>query len=168
MGRQIRRVPMYWTMEHHPKDGVYPYGGGPRYQPMFDQTLAEAQVQWDEEVNDPDNRRLYEKYGDPSMTFDEYLHEEYGERPEEGDGGPYHPDWPEDAQMGIQLWENTTEGTPKTDPYPDTPEGRRALCEYAAKHVSVFADQKVSAEDWHRMLFDEGFVYHREGNAIFT
>lgn len=63
---------------------------------------------------------------------------------------------------GFQLWENTSEGSPQTPVFATIEE----LCEYASKHCTTFADNKVSAEQWRKML-DEDFVRHEQGKMIF-
>lgn len=55
---------------------------------------------------------------------------------------------------GYQLWETTSEGSPKSPVFATLDE----LCTYAAEHCSVFADHMVSAAEWRRML-DADFVH---------
>lgn len=66
---------------------------------------------------------------------------------------------------GYQLWETTSEGSPKTPVFETLDE----LCAYAAEHVSVFASDMASAAEWRRML-DDGFValtmQDPEGNRV--
>ena len=46
-------------------------------------------------------------------------------------------------------------------------ESLEKLCEYCENEsVSVFGHSTATKEDWMKML-DDGFVYHKEGNAIF-
>ncbi len=59
---------------------------------------------------------------------------------------------PED-QLGLCVYETTTEGTPMTPVFVDTPEGRWALVHYCANNVSVFADRMTNAEAWAELLF---------------
>ncbi len=66
---------------------------------------------------------------------------------------------------GFQLWETTSEGSPKTPVFETLDE----LCAYAAEHVSVFGSDMASAAEWRRML-DAGFValemQDGEGNRV--
>lgn len=90
MGRDIREVPEGW--EHPLKDGF-------DYIPMYDQTLREAQAEWDK--------------GKLSFTPDEDYEsfEDYeGERPTEGDH-QYRPEYDKPANH-VQMYENVSEGTP--------------------------------------------------------
>lgn len=63
---------------------------------------------------------------------------------------------------GCQLWETTTEGSPISPVF----ETLEALCEWCAEHASVFANVKVSKEEWLRMLGD-GNVYHTSNGITF-
>lgn len=64
---------------------------------------------------------------------------------------------------GFQLWSTTTEGHPMTPVFATLSD----LCDYCEKErVSVFGDSTATKEEWMKML-DDGFVYHKEGNAIF-
>src|SRR5215213_3463065 len=67
----------------------------------------------------------------------------------------YMPDFSmvPDGQPGICVYETTTEGTPLTPVFPNTPEGRWALVHYCATRVSVFADRRANAEAWAELLF---------------
>ena len=55
---------------------------------------------------------------------------------------------------GYQLWETTSEGSPKTPVYETIEE----LCVYAAANVSTFGSDMATAEQWREML-DENFVH---------
>lgn len=63
---------------------------------------------------------------------------------------------------GFQLWETTSEGSPKS-PVFDTMD---VLCSWCAENATVFGGSKATAQEWRGML-DEDFVYHKEGNCIF-
>ena len=46
-------------------------------------------------------------------------------------------------------------------------ESLEKLCEYCEiEKVSVFGRNTATKEEWFKML-DDGFVYHKEGNAVF-
>jgi hypothetical protein len=55
--------------------------------------------------------------------------------------------------MGIQAYETTTEGTPISPVFPDTPEGRFALVTYCAVHETVFAACRATMGEWAMILF---------------
>ena len=56
-------------------------------------------------------------------------------------------------RLGLCVYETTTEGTPMTPVFVDTPEGRWALVHYCATNVSTFADHRTSAQAWAEVLF---------------
>lgn len=63
---------------------------------------------------------------------------------------------------GFQLWETTSEGSPKSEVFATIEE----LCAWCAENATTFADHKATATEWRKML-DADFVCHREGNAVF-
>lgn len=71
---------------------------------------------------------------------------------------------PPPAGDGYQLWETCSEGSPVSPVFATM----EALCEHAATHCSTFGSSNfVSAQRWREML-DAGYVYHQEGNVVFT
>lgn len=68
------------------------------------------------------------------------------------DADAWQPTDPPEGE-GYQLWETTSEGSPKTPVFATLDE----LCAYAAEHCTTFADSKASAEGWRHML-DGGIV----------
>lgn len=62
---------------------------------------------------------------------------------------------------GYQLWETTSEGSPKSPVFATFDE----LCEWCEKNATTFASYKATKEEWAKML-DDGFVCHQEGNVI--
>lgn len=74
------------------------------------------------------------------------------------------PQWDEREKTHIQLYENTTEGTPISPVFAVSEID--ALCSYAAEHCTTFGSFRATAEQWKAMLW-EGFVHHQEGNFIF-
>lgn len=65
---------------------------------------------------------------------------------------------------GFQLWENTSEGSPKSPVLKTLDE----LCEWCAKYETTFASFKASKEEWKEMLSDgDGIVHHKVGNVMF-
>lgn len=71
---------------------------------------------------------------------------------------PYDP--PEGE--GYQLWETTSEGSPKSPVFKTLDE----LCGWCADHATTFADFKATAEEWRDML-DKDNVHARQGHMIF-
>lgn len=63
---------------------------------------------------------------------------------------------------GFQLWETTSEGSPMSPVF----ETLDALCEWAEKNASTFADYKTTAAEWKRML-GEDFVTTSVGRMVF-
>lgn len=63
---------------------------------------------------------------------------------------------------GYQLWETTTEGSPKSPVFKTLD----ALCEWCETNATTFARDTATKEEWFKMLSDD-FVYHKQGNAIF-
>jgi hypothetical protein len=57
------------------------------------------------------------------------------------------------GRMGLQAYETTSEGTPISPVFPDTPEGRYQLVAYCARHATVFADIPATLQEWAKMLF---------------
>lgn len=65
---------------------------------------------------------------------------------------------------GYQIWSTTTEGHPMTPVFPSL----EALCEYASTNVTTFGTSHFATkEQWMKMLGDDGFAHHQEGNMIF-
>lgn len=64
---------------------------------------------------------------------------------------------------GYQLWETTSEGSPKSPVFATLDE----LCAWCETNATTFGDNRATAEQWREML-DDGFVCHREGNVMFV
>jgi hypothetical protein len=67
---------------------------------------------------------------------------------------PYFSTVPSE-QMGICAYETTSEGTPLSPVFPDTPEGRFALANYCAETATVFADHRADVSTWCNILFGQ-------------
>jgi hypothetical protein len=83
----------------------------------------------------------------------------------------YMPDFsnvPEE-QLGLCVYETTTEGLPISPVFPNTPEGRWALVHYCAQFATVFANRKVNAEAWAELLFGDSLavVDAQTGRVLF-
>jgi hypothetical protein len=154
MGRELRKVPANW--EHPKKDDG-------SYQPMFNIFYLDAINEWIKNHNEWINGTH------PDLLDDPGLKEKY----------PFYAMWngdPPDIKYyqikkynpeeltHIQLYETTSEGTPKSPIFKATELGK--LCEYAAENCTTFASFKATKEEWFKMLSD-GFVFHVEGNCIF-
>ncbi len=168
MGRELRRVPITNKLADHPMR-TSPYNGREYLQPMYDSTYDEAIDEWIAEYEAFKARtyHLTSSYClDDDLPHDEAVAKFYAEQPTYWGyaGGPpdpeyYRPAYPEGVELGIQLWEDTSEGTPLTEAYPDTDAGLRALCDDAARNATTFGHSKTSAENWYQMLSD-GIVFH--------
>lgn len=156
MGRQLRKVAANWQ---HPKNE------NGNYIPLLDGKFSERLAKWEEEneqwekgFRDDWNGGWKPREADElNMTFTEWD----GEKPVKED---YMPEWEEEELTHIQLYENTSEGTPISPVYLASEIDK--LCEYAAENCSTFADFKASKEEWQSML-DKDFVHHTQGNITF-
>jgi hypothetical protein len=122
--RTIRRVPLNWE---HPKDKEG------NYLPLFDTREATGGTYSLSELSE-----LVEDGVSPNGLKSWFM-PAFGDVPEE--------------QMGVSLYEITTEGTPLTPVFPDTIEGHRALAEHAAESATICGSEKASAEYWQTRLF---------------
>ena len=61
-------------------------------------------------------------------------------------------------RLEIAAYETTTEGTPISPAYPNTPEGRLAVAKWCAEHETTYGDFKADAEAWAAMLFTDHVV----------
>lgn len=100
MGREIRRVPV---------DFVHPYDIYGHLQGMFNQTLAEADEEWELELAD------WRAKGGTNML--EFV-EDYGIKPSDDSGAMkayYRPDdWPPEDERGWVVYQTVSEGSPVT------------------------------------------------------
>jgi hypothetical protein len=60
--------------------------------------------------------------------------------------------------LEIAAYETTTEGTPISPAFPNTPEGRLAVANWCAEHETTYGDFKADAEAWAAMLFTDHVV----------
>lgn len=135
MGREVRRVPKNWE---HPKrkDGSY--------QPLYDEDFEAAATEWMANAilwaqgKHPDqNDEWARKNGVPAFYW-----QWSGEPPDE----EYHrPSWSEESRTHLQMYENTSEGTP-ISPVMETPE---ELARWLADNgASAFANMTATYEQW--------------------
>lgn len=154
MGRELRKVPANW--EHPKKDDG-------SYHPMFDRYYLDELNEW------LDGHNLWLSGKHPDLIEDPSLKEKYpfyamwhGDPPDVAyyQAKKYKPE----ELTHIQLYETTTEGTPKTPVFRS--DEFEKLCEYAAEHCTTFATHKTTKDEWMKML-SNGFVFHQVGNFIF-
>ncbi len=137
MGRQVRRVPADWQ---HPKNEKG------HYIPLFERSYSKDAAEWDERaaqwakgLRDDYNGGWQPKeavYAD--MCYVEWA----GAAPDESD---YMPDWPTDQCTHLQMYDNTSEGTP-ISPVMETPE---QLAQWLADNeASAFAGMTATYEQW--------------------
>lgn len=144
LSRGIRRVPLDYE---HPKKQRYDFKSMTYvedFQPVFDGFYVPTVREW------LTNWELWQRGEHPDQADPDHAKYTF----EEWDGNGPDPDfyypgeaWPEDAEMGICMYESVTEGTPISRVYPDTPEGRRAMAEQiAGEDTSITSSMSVS--DW--------------------
>ncbi len=71
-----------------------------------------------------------------------------------------------EGQAEIMAYETTTEGTPCSPAFPETPEGKLALVNWCAEHVTTWADHKADAETWAAILFGGGLASVSEDGIV--
>ena len=62
------------------------------------------------------------------------------------------------GDIDIAAYETTTEGTPISPAFPDTPQGRLALVAYCAEHCPTFGAHRADGEAWAAILFGSASV----------
>ena len=136
MGREVRRVPADWQ---HPrdKDGCY--------LPLYDEDYDTAARKWLDECmlwdrgEHPDQSAEWAK--DLAQKYQFYW--DWGSSPPDKDY--YRPAWPEQSRTHLQMYENTSEGTP-ISPVMETAE---ELAHWLAdNNVSAFANMTATYEQW--------------------
>jgi hypothetical protein len=55
-------------------------------------------------------------------------------------------------ELGVAVYETTTEGTPITPTFPNTREGLYELLHYCTRHCATFADSQAGIDGWARIL----------------
>lgn len=138
MGREVRYVPENWM---HPIDKIG------RYIPLLNRSFTKELRKWKkgEEMwkmglyKDPNSNKWVEiEEKEQNLTFSDA----YGNKPiKKG----YMPDWKKGEKTHIQMYENTSKGTP-ISPVMKTPE---ALAQWLVdKEGSAFANITTSYEWW--------------------
>jgi len=126
--REVRQVPLDWR---HPKDE------DGNYTPLVDRKEYSN--------NEEEMRDLREDYNLTSQEeLDKLFMPDFSKVPME--------------EMGICAYESTTEGTPISPVFPNTPEGRFELAKHCMESETVFANYKSGIEAWCVILFGEGLA----------
>ena len=74
------------------------------------------------------------------------------------------PEMPETTgpvrSKGLQIvaYETTSEGTPLSPAFPETPDGRLALVNWCAENLTTFGDHNADDEAWAAVLFGGGLA----------
>ena len=71
-----------------------------------------------------------------------------------------------EEKLGISAYETTTEGTPISPVFPNTPEGRFELVKYCTENSSTFGDHKTGEEAWSAILFGRGAAFDPKERRI--
>lgn len=143
MGREVRRVPADWD---HPKNERGNYK--PLLGRSYETTLAdwlEGRAKWAEGVREDwsasDDGPKQWKTIEPEHA--EQAWEEWdGDAPQFSD---FMPNWPEEERTHLQMYEDTSEGTP-ISPVMETPE---ELARWLAdNNASAFGSDTATYESW--------------------
>jgi len=148
MGREVRMVPADWQHPKYPADHHEDYKRG-RYVPLHEGGgYAERAAEWDEEWAQW-QAGLVRSYGGEekwrAKTPDEMgvRYTEYaGERPSPDD---YMPNWPAEQRTHFMMYEDTSEGTPKSPAFETPEELARWLADTGA---SSFGHSTATYEQW--------------------
>ena len=71
------------------------------------------------------------------------------------------PEW-----TRIVAYETTSEGTPVSPSFPNTPAGRLALVNYCAGHCTTWADHRADLETWAAILFGDASAWVEENGSV--
>lgn len=126
--RGIRRVPLNWQ---HPKDETG------NFIPLYDTREPSGGKYTIEDLEEMIQEGEVSHYDDVKSLF-----------------MPTFNDVPAE-EMGVCLYETTTEGTPLTPVFPDNEQGHKDFAAYAAEYATSFASHQESAEDWEQRFFGQ-------------
>ena len=142
MGREIRKVPQNWE---HPKNE------NGNYKPLLGYSFKEQLAEWEEgkqKWGEGLRENWFPKDGEPkwepksedemNMSWEEWS----GDKPNEDD---YMPDWKDEERTHIQMYENTTEGTPISPVMKEPEELAKWLVDNEA---SAFGGMTATYEQW--------------------
>lgn len=142
MGREIRIVPENWQ---HPKDenGLFI--------PLFGRCFSKSLRRWNFREKKWNQGLRIDNNGSYIQKEKEYENIPYsdfaGKKPLKSE---YMPEWKKSELTHIQLYENTSEGTPITPVFKK--DDLMSLCEYAANNCTVFGNLKYSKEELFNFL----------------
>jgi len=142
MGRELRKVAKNWE---HPKDGnVY-------YKPLLGRKFSTSlrrwnfkEKKWNQGLRDNfDGSYVNKEKKYENMSYSKYA----GKKPLKED---YMPEWKDEELTHIQLYENTTEGTPISPVFHK--DELEKLCEYAENNCTSSGNYRHSKEIWFKFL----------------
>jgi hypothetical protein len=139
MGREVRRVTATWE---HPKNE------NGHYEPLLGYSFSEQLKDWKEEFEQW-NKGFRKSWNDENpwkpkendeleMSFEEWS----GSEPKIED---YMPDWKEEEKTHIQMYEDTSEGTPISPVFDNAEDLARWL---ADNNASSFGSSTATYEQW--------------------
>lgn len=138
MGSELRKVAKNWE---HPKDE------NGEFIPLIGRKFSSClrrwnlrEKKWNQGLRDNfDGTCVNKEKKYENMSYAKYA----GEKPIKSD---YMPEWKEEELTHIQLYENTTEGTPVSPIFHK--DELEKLCEYASENCTGFAGSKHTKEQW--------------------
>jgi hypothetical protein len=68
----------------------------------------------------------------------------------------------------IMAYETTSEGTPISPAFPNTPQGRLDLVNYCAEHCTTFARHTAGPEAWAAILFGDSAAVVSEDGTVYA
>ena len=145
MGREVRRVPADWVHPRHRHSAR-----GDEFIPLRDyyntavKDWDEGKAEWDAGEHSWQKSDLY----DSCDTFEDYQ----GERPRRSE---FMPDWPDEERTHFMMYEDTSEGTPKSPAFETKEELARWLTDSGVSSFGM--DSPASYEWWLKCI--EGTVF---------
>lgn len=149
MGRQLRKVAANWEHPKNKEGNYIPLFDGKDFQRLLDNWI-EGKKQWDKGFrSDWNGGWIKKEENELDLTYRDWN----GSKPKKKD---YMPEWNENELTHIQLYENTSEGTPQTIPFKI--DELEKLCEYASEHATIWGHSKMTKEEWHEFLKDSSVL----------
>ena len=145
MGREVRKVPADWQHPKNERD---------QYIPLYGRSYAKEAAEYDEEAAQWEKGlRAKTVFHDGGGWHNEWVPKDadcegmsfiewHGKRPEEAD---YMPDWPDDQRTHLQMYEDTSEGTPISPVMETSEELARWLADNKA---SAFGGMTATYDQW--------------------
>jgi len=142
MGQEVRRVVLNWE---HPKDERG------KYIPLLGGSFSKRLKEW-EEGNEQWEKGLRISWNDEStwiLKEDNKLGMAYedwdGKKPKIGD---YMPDWSENEKTHIQMYENTSEGTPISPIFNNAEDLAKWLVDNGVSSFGRYGRYTTTYEEW--------------------